>query len=436
MSEVKHIPDARSLAVQVLMHVSPSTTLQASLDKGLRNTTLPHIDHALCTELVYGTMRYAISLDAVLDTLMKKRSALPAQMQMVMRVASYALLYLDRVPHHATVNWAVNHTKREFGQALSKVCNATLRSLIRLEAAPLQQDFYKKIEDYYSVPSWLYKLFVTSLGEENAIKVLHRLLQRPKIAIRLNPRHKHYDALHAHLSESAQEGHVEQVGWSGFVFHKGSVPREILDMSTYELHDTGAFSWQASGSQYVLKECFTKVPELKFSPLWDACAGQGGKSLALIEQGLEVPLVSDVYMPRLHLLCETARRLKVPCPHVVCADASQSLAPHFTGNILLDVPCSGFGTMARRPEMRLWRSQNDVLNLVGLQKKILRTAFSQIQSGNYVIYMTCTLHNLENEKLVDKFLQENVNATCVHTWHTPHDHPYMEGMYAAVIQKK
>ncbi len=430
-ADLSHIPDARSLAVQVLMHISPAHTLQASLDTGLRNTTLPHIDHALCTELVYGTMRYALRLDAVFDVLMKKRKSLPPEMLIVMRVAGYALLFLDRVPHHATVNWAVKFVKKRFGEPLSKVCNGTLRSLIRLEGAPLHKEYFKNIEDYYAVPGWIFTLFSQSYGQENAERIFQRCLDRPKIALRLNPRHAKFEFMQDELKVLG----ASPIGWSGFVFDNISVPREIDGIHINKWHDSGVFSWQAAGSQEVLKLCFNAVPELKFSPLWDRCAGQGGKSLALIEQGLEVELSTDIHKARLMLLQETARRLKLPCPHVICADAKDSIAPSWQGNILLDVPCSGFGTMARRPEIRVNRTQNDVSNLVGLQKKILRTSYANIKSGQYCIYMTCTLNPAENEKLVAKFLTEEPSATLCYEWQTPPEHAYLEGMYVAVIKK-
>ncbi len=445
-----HCPDARSLAVQVLLHVKPSQPLQASLDTGLRNTSLTQKDHALCTELAYGTMRFALRLDAVLDTLMKKRSAVPQEMQVILRVAAYALLYLDRVPHHATVNWAVEIIKRRFGQSLSKVTNGTLRSIIRLEGKALERDFYAQACDYFSVPAWLYKHTVASYGQEDAERIFTRSLQRPKIGIRLNPRHKLYDALKEYFENNGKSETVEAVegehdtassftakavGWTGFVFEQGHCPREVLGQNTNKLHDAGAFSWQAAGSQIVLKKCFEAVPDLKFSPLWDACAGQGGKSLALLEQGLEVPLATDINKGRLMLLRETAHRLKVPCPEVVCASASSFVTQDWQGNILLDVPCSGFGTLSRRPEIRLHRSQNDMLNLVGLQKKILRASYAALAAGQYIIYMTCTLNPVENEKLLAKFLEQESGAQMVFSWQTPHDHAYLEGMYVAVIKK-
>ncbi len=432
MTSFEHAPDARSLAVQVLMHVSAATPLQASLDTGLKNTTLNHIDHGLCTELSYGTMRYYLRLDAVLDTLLKKRNALPLQMQWVLRVAAYALLYLDRVPHHATVNWAVECVKKRFGLGLSKVCNGALRSLIRLEGAPRDESFYKSKHDYYAVPKWLYTHFVTCYGEDAAHKIFARSLERPKIALRLNPQHAKFEALKTFFKDEVK---AEPVGWSGYVFSEGQNPKEALGYSLIKLHDAGAFSWQASGSQLVLKLCFEAVPELKFFPLWDACSGQGGKCLALIEQGLDVPLASDTSMSRLMLLRETARRLKITSPEVICANASLPLTYDWDGNILLDVPCSGFGTMARRPEIRVLRTQNDVANLVGTQKKILRSAYAALQKDRYLIYMTCTLNPSENENIVEKFLKENASASCVYSWQTPHDHPYLEGMYVAVIKK-
>ncbi len=427
-----HNPDARSLAVQVLMHVSHKTPLQASLDTGLKNTTLHYKDHSLCTELCYGTMRYFFRLDAVLDSLLKKRSSLPEEMFWILRVAAYALLYLDRVPHHATVNWAVGVVKKRFGDTLSKVCNGVLRSLIRLENAPHEEAYFSKAHDYFATPLWMYDLLVQNYGKEHAHKILLRSLDRPKIAVRLNPQHAKFEELKVFF---AQECEAQSVGWSGFVFLQKPCPKEALGLSMIELHDKGAFSWQAAGSQHVLKTCFDAVPDLKFSPLWDACAGQGGKSLALIEQGLEVPLASDTSISRLSLLRDTARRLKIECPEVICANATKPLTLQWEGNILLDVPCSGFGTLARRPEIRMLRTQNDVTNLMGTQKKILQNAFDAIQVGQFIVYMTCTLNPAENETMIAKFLKTHAQCSEKFSWQTPHEHPYLEGMFVSVLQK-
>ena len=427
-----HAPDARSLAVQVLLHAKPGIPLQASLDRGLRNTSLAHKDHGLCTELVYGSMRYAIRLNAMLDTVLKKRQNLPQGMQIALQVAAYALLFLDRVPHYATVDWAVKFVKKRFGLSLSKVCNATLRNVLRLEQEPHNESFYNEPSDYYSMPKWLYNKFIQDYGDVHAKLIMLRSLAKPKVSLRLNPRHKKYDFLKEYFN--TQEG-VESIGWTGFTFTTQQSPLMIEHISMYKWHDLGAFSWQAAGSQHVLKQCFENVSDLKFSPLWDACAGQGGKSLALLEQGLEVPLVSDINISRLNLLRDTARRLRLLCPDIICASATSNFLDNWQGNILLDVPCSGFGTLARRPEIRLYRSPDDIQDLIKIQNNILTRAFNILQKSQFIIYMTCTLNPDENDKLIANFLDSNPNASCSYEWQTPHEHPYLEGMYVAVIRK-
>ncbi len=428
--------DARTVAIEILLDVENGKHAQAQLDAALQRKHLSRQEQGLCTELTYGTLRYYFRLNAILDKVLPKRQKLPAKVQMLLRVAVYSLFFLERVPEHAAVHHAVQSAKERFGANIANVVNGALRAILRFEGSIHEKQFYVKPADFYSVPSWLYGYFVKSYGLTQTEILLEKFLQRPKIALRLNPHHEGYASLNDFFLK--QEG-SSKVGHSGYVFLGGAVSREALGTSLQEWHDEGAFSWQASGSQEVLHACLKAIPELKNDFFWDACAGQGGKTLALLEQNIAVHLASDVSFSRLKLLQKNCLRLGVKAPFVVRGQAQgpwlRMPQGFWDGNILLDVPCTGFGTLARRPEIRLHRSYEDMQGLVHLQQEILHSAFQRLKPHRHIIYMTCTYNPLENEKLIEQFLTNNPTAKELFSWQTPFEHEYLEGMFVSVLTK-
>ncbi len=446
----KNITEARGLAVHILMRVAQGEHMQAALDTAIHKHALHEKDIHLCTELVYGFTRYQYRIEYILDTLLPRRTALPIEMQYIIGSAAYALLFLARVPHHATVHWAVGHVRKRFGQGLSRVCNGVLRALLRLENAPHEQDFYNKnLAAFYAVPSWLYTLWINAYGAEVAKNLFIRSLARPKACIRLTTRHKDFTALQKALRTLGEDTALP-VGVSGWVFMQ-KTPTHLLDTSLKVWHERGAFSWQAAGSQEALAQCFTAVPALTHAPWWDACAGQGGKSFALTEHGVEVLLASDTSYSRLMQGKKTAQRLygvsTKPCttitekkakilPTFVCMTAQQPALSAWSGNILLDVPCSGLGTLARRPEIRQRRTQHIIQELTQTQRDLLCAVWEYVPVGKHCVYMTCTLNPAENENIVQYFMEKHQDAEQLFQWQSPHDHPWLEGMYVAVLHKQ
>ncbi len=432
MKKNKSFLDARSLSILILQQSFNSVPLQQALDSGLISHKLTPQDSALCTELVYGYSRYALRINSVLDTLLRNRAGLPKVLQLTLGVSAYSLLFLTKVPHYATVDWAVSFTKQKLGLKLSKLCNAVLRSLLRLEQSPHEFSFFSNAYDFYSKPKWMYDLFLDAYGIDNSHSLLMRSLQRPKVCIRLNPYHELFDDLKSFFTSL---DNFSCVGFSGFVCLDGKIPSHCLTHSLSFLHEDGAFSWQSAGSQEAMFNCFQSVPQLKEFSFWDACAGQGGKSLILIEQGVNIILASDTSWQRLMQFELTLNRLNFAKPFLLQMSATNSSLKNFNGNILLDVPCSGLGTLSRRPDISFHRTVKDLKKLVSLQKNILQNSFNILSSDRYIIYLTCTLNPSENDLLIDDFVLKNPKSEVVFSWQTPHEHPWLDGMYACVIKK-
>ncbi len=427
----------RILAIQVLSEIFKNKQSQAILDRALHQSSLSSKDKALTTELVYGSLRYYVRLEYILSLCLSKPDKLPKELYFALIIASYEIIFLNSIPHYATVNSIVNYVKSQYGLKLANLTNAVLHKIIDFGIDVNQINFYKNHAAFYSVPQWLYGYFNKNYDEEITHLILKRSLQRPLSAIRLNQKSPYFSELDNFLMNS----NAEQIHRNGYVFPAGQSPKLMANMDLQTLMNKGAFSWQAAGSQMALQFCLEKNPSLKNYPLWDLCAGQGGKTTALLEIDVNVTIASDYFFPRLLLLKNNIRRLNLNSPQIICANSvtnffKTDFLDNFYGNILLDVPCSGFGTLARRPEIRFFRTYDDVQKLIILQEEILSNAFHLLRVGHIIIYMTCTLNPHENELQVLKLLSKEKNAECIFSWQTPHDHPYLEGMYVAIILKK
>lgn len=436
---------ARDMALLVLQRVERGDAVQMALDQVLasQNAAADPRDAALCTEMVYGYLRTALRVEAVLAKVLKAPQDLPRVLQLILGLGVHSLLFLDKVPDHAVVNWCVERGS-QFGKKMSGLTNAVLRSVQRLGDDPQHKEFYavngaSALDAqclYYSVPLWMGQLWHDAYGAESCELLLARSFAQPWPCARVNALREENTALRAALLEQGGTA----VGKCGVVFAPGETPKAVLGQSMAQWHAHGAFSWQAAGSMVVLDGGLdTAMDSLQVphwnAPVWDACAGQGGKSLGLMERGVRVGLCSDVHVGRLRQLRKTAERLRIQCPPVLRMQADVPALRSWPGTILLDAPCSGLGTMARRPEIRTRRTADHIGALAALQARMLRTAWQLLGQGGHVVYMTCTLNPAENEAQVQGLLRSESAARLVSTWQTPHDHPWLEGMYVAVLQK-
>lgn len=426
---------ARAAALRVLLRLEEGrVSVQAALDRELRHAGMDARDAGLCTELVYGFLRLETRTDFILSRVLAAPRKLPREMQLVLGVAAYILFFLQRVPDYAAVDWAVGHVRRRFGAPLSRVANGALRALIRLGEAPLKEVFYEEKSCstlqsqalFHSTPAWIAQLWANAYGAEVAMLLMRRAGRRPCPCLRLNPRNSAFSS----FSTFCEEMGGLPVGQHGLAFPAGALPETFEGAALNHWHARGVFSLQSAGSQEVLN----RMGPWR-APVWDACAGQGGKSLALMEQGIAVGLCSDTHTGRLEQLRRTSARLGLDCPPVVQAGVDCPPIRHWRGDVLLDVPCSGLGTLSRRPEIRRRRTPDDVRRLTDQQAVMLSRAWDCCLPGGHVVYMTCTLNPQENEAQIRRFIREHADGRVLEEWQTPHEHPWMEGMYAARLVK-
>lgn len=434
-SAERPLTDPRRSALVVLLELEKGDAVQAVLNRVVRQTD--GAGKGLCTELVYGFLRAERRVNAVLHHLLRKPEKLPREMFLALGLAVYAMLFLERVSVSATVDWAVRHVRIRFGEGLSRVANGTLRSVQRLGDAPLTEDFYTSLEPdplrraalFHGLPNWIAALWDAAYGHENCLRLLQRSFRQPHPCLRVNGLHDQATALRTALLKSGGTAVAE---W-GVAFAPGKSPARVLEYPLAFWLEQGACSWQAAGSQWALSAV---SPVVWAQPIWDACAGQGGKTMALLEQGRRVSLCSDIHAGRLRGLRQEIHRLNLPLPSVIRSAMDRPVLKEWPGSILLDVPCSGLGTLARRPEIRRRRHPEDVRRLIATQRRILESAWSMLRPGGHLIYMTCSLNPEENERQIEYMQKTHAEAGMLAAWQTPHDDLWLEGMYAVLLQKK
>lgn len=395
------LPAARQAALQALEITLPlsgrqGSDIQAALDSVLSTQCPDPRDKRLTTELVYGYCRFRSRLTFVADHLMAKRARTAPFIRRVLCIAIYELLFLDSVPNHATLSWAVDAVKNPMGERMAGLVNAVLRRCIDLRDGPRMPDFYRQdncteemfLSRWHACPEWIVHLWRESYGPELAGKMLVQQASAPLHGVRVNALRHDAKALFDRLAV------LPGVAFSMFpcVAFKANASPEPT--TTNLLESQGALSRQSFGVHALLTELNCgSWPD----PIWDACCGRGGKTTALLEQGHTQIWASDPNRRRLAGLKREIIRLDLPRIPLFRADAGNVPLKNKPATILLDAPCSGLGVLSRRPDTKWKRNLNDLTVLAGMQRRMLTAAVDALPSGGTLVYMTCTANPGEND---------------------------------------
>ncbi|MBQ8743889.1 MAG: hypothetical protein IJZ18_01730, partial [Mailhella sp.] len=198
---------------------------------------------------------------------------------------------------------------------------------------------------------------------------------------------------------------VGRCGFSASGLDKARTSAKEEKAELEELEARGFLTRQGISSQLVVEhvaDWLIRQENLVHAPLWDACCGRGGKSTALLEKGVNVALSSDPSSFRVEELRAAAVRLGLPEHRVLCAPEHE--IDETFPLILLDVPCSGTGTLGRAPELRIRLSLERLAEAERLQGDILEDAWGKLQPGGALFYVTCALNRRENEGRIEQFL--------------------------------
>lgn len=402
--------------------------IQAALDEALLSRQLSRRDAGLATELAYGYLRRKIRIDFILNRFLKKPEGLKPKVRRALGVAAYEILFLDRVPAYASVDWAVGLVRGLAGRGLAGAANAVLRRVSELGVQANEPDFYRGrmtsearfLSHYHSCPEWIVELWLKAYGRDKTFAFLAAQAQAPPVGLRFNQARPEARALYDELAAMPLVMALD----SGLAVMPGGP-----DLG--EALDRGLVSRQSAAAQQVMLELGCQDwPE----PVWDACAGRGGKALMLSERGKSV-IASDPNTRRLAGLLSDQARLGMSVPAFAARAEEPAPLAEAPGTMLLDAPCSGLGVISRRPDLKEKRRPEHLEGLTGLQSRLLAAAVRAARPGGLVVYITCTLNPAENEDRIHGLTAGTPGLTLERTWATPPDSPLCEFFYGAVLRK-
>jgi 16S rRNA (cytosine967-C5)-methyltransferase len=356
-------------------------------------------DRRLLAELVYGALRWRSRLDGVIAAAAQRRlEAVDADLLPVLEVATYQLLFLDRVPAHAAVKEAVDDARTLRGRGGAGFANAVLR---RVAASPSlaswpveERDPIRRLAIEHSHPEVLVSRWVARFGRA----ATERILSADNGERRLH--------LLAFGDRGGRDELARRLAGEGVVATAGRLSPLALVVESGDPFATASF---ARGDFYVQDEAsqaaaLVPLPRAGERVL-DVAAAPGGKALSMLAvEPLARVVLADPGLPRLERLTSNLRRLGRAAP-VVAADAGRS--PWRDGGfdrVLLDAPCTGTGTLRRHPELR-WRfGVAEVERLAGRTARWLAALAPIVAPGGRLVLVTCSIEAEENEGLAAEFL--------------------------------
>jgi 16S rRNA (cytosine967-C5)-methyltransferase len=396
----------RGLAIKILNRIDRTDAyLERMLDNEMKSTDMSGPDKALLYEIVHGVVRWQGRLDWILNGFYKGTfsKAIP-NLKNALRVALYQILFLDRVPDYAAVNEVVEFVKKLQGQKPADLVNAVLRNIIRSKNAirypDPEEDIVGYLAAYYSHPSWMVKRYLARFGRDNTEKLLAANNEKPYLTLRINALKTKPDEFKALLESVNLKYHQGTYLPEFFKLHN------LTNITAWEYYTKGYFNIQDESAGLACRLLDVQEGQR----VLDMCAAPGGKTAyiaALMHSRGEVVAI-DRFESRLRLLQKNMTRLGVDCVRVVVADALEYKSLPFD-RVLVDAPCTGTGTLSKKPDIKWKKDIFDIHNLNISQLKLLSKAATLVKTGGIIVYSTCSIEPEENFEIVKKFLQDNPN---------------------------
>ena len=391
---------ARELAYGLLTKAENSRQYSnIALDNALSKSDLSPIDRGLVSAIFYGVLERRLTIDYQISQLSsRKLEEIDISALIALRMGIYQIIYLDRIPAHA----AINETVELCPKKLRGFTNAILRSFLRGKKLflPEKTDTVNYLSVRYSIGIPLLKRFLLIFGEEDTVALLEALNQPQKTTVRANTLLTDRDSLLMNIPNSAPTKNS-----SSGIYVKGSV-RELYGFNE------GLFFVQDEASQICVEALGAKPDEL----IMDICACPGSKSFgAAIEMNNKGNIFAfDLHENKLSLVINNAKRLRIDIINTAKCDGRDFLEDfkEKADRIICDVPCSGFGVLAKKPELR-YKDPNESSALPKIQSDILDNACRYLKKGGTLIYSTCTLFPEENEDNVQTFLSRHPDFSLV-----------------------
>jgi 16S rRNA (cytosine967-C5)-methyltransferase len=373
------ISPARAAAFDILIRVEQTDAYASELLHSHKFGILSAADHGLATELAMGVLRWRSVLD---DTFTKQLNKplrkLDSEVLVSLRLGTYQLVFLDRIPRHAAINESVELVKRAGKASAAGMVNAVLRKVVKPEVRARAEVAH---------PEWILKRWSGKFGLAAAHRICEYDQHTPQAAF-----YAEDPALITEYADGTIELEPGKLLKNSFVLHAG-------DLSHTAACRDHRLAVQDEASQLVA----FLVGNGK--AILDCCAAPGGKTRILAEENPDATVIAMELHPRRAALLK--KLVTEPNVQIIAADVRAMPLSRQFDRILVDAPCSGTGTLARNPEIK-WRLKvEDLLRLQAYQVEILESAMKHVAPGARIVYSTCSLEPEEGEQVIEKALENS-----------------------------
>ena len=354
-------------------------------------------DRAFITSLVYGVMSRRLTLDYIIEQYSKiKMKKLSKYIHIILQMGLYQIFFTEKIPQSAAVNESVKLASRYGHRASAGFVNGILRAAAS-NGIKYPADGIKRLSVMYSFPEWICEKWVRELGESFTEEMLAALNSEPQLTLRPNRLKITAETLADRLQKNGAQAEVKN----------GAVVCSGLNVGADELYKQGFYTVQDRAAMTAAETLAPKAGELVI----DMCAAPGGKTTHMAElmENEGKILAFDIHEHKIHLIEENAERLGISIITAQKADASKPRAElaGTADKVLCDVPCSGWGIVRRKPDIKYNRSPED--SFFEIQYAILKSGAEYLKTGGELVYSTCTVEKSENEGVTGFFLENNTD---------------------------
>jgi len=398
---------ARETALKILYEINEKGAYSnIALNKYLSSHELSERDRAFITELVYGVVKWKLTLDRTVAACSDiKMERLSPWIKNILRIGTYQLLFLTKVPPSAAVNESVKLARRYGHNASAGYVNAVLRNIAGGGGKDIVPDRAVDPVGYlsvrYSYPKWIADKFMELFGEEFAESLLEAGNRVPDLTVRANTLKTSAEGLVNALKNEGVEASP------GRYVSDAVIIKSQVSVTRLKAFRNGLFQVQDESSM---------LPAAVLAPqpgekVLDACSAPGGKAthMAQMMQNKGLITAMDIHEHKLKLIEDAAGRLGTDIIRTELHDAAIPVPQHEGAydRVLLDAPCSGLGIIRRKPDIKWARENRDIGSITGLQRRLIDSVSKAVKPGGVMVYSTCTLLPEENECIVRDFLNNN-----------------------------
>lgn len=409
--------NSRELAFTVLYQVYALNAFSdIAINRTYNNSKLNEQEKSTATAFILGTINETFILDNIIKKLSKtKINKLDPRVLVILRLGLWQI-YFSNQAEHAIVSETVKLCKRFGVSSATSLVNAILRNALRKIPKENLNTIKLNKFDKAGFTEELYEHFLSELGDEDEVNKLSKFLKNsPELNVRIRFNSK--DTKSNQIKEVTKLLKEEEISIKPAYFQEDSLHLNLNGKSLHQSETWKSGMIKAQGESAML-------PALALHPqahenIADICAAPGGKTIQIsdLSQGKANILASDIQEHRIDLLNSELNRLGIQNVKTRIADASNIEQwrnyENYFDKVLLDVPCSGLGLLQSKPELRITWNQDDVRDLIEIQREILNVASYILKPGGIMLYSTCTLNTAENSNHVNNFIKNNPSHSLV-----------------------